>query len=479
MVQFKYVASALLIVVVLAGGAYLMATTETANANDRPAQPEATVSASASVDNPITADYFLSLIRLSDANQAALVLAEVEKHWQEGFIPMMLEAMLYTNSGVVVDEIRKSLIKMTGQKLGRDIHQWNSWMWNRPEVIDADYARFKAELYRYIDPRFEKYFRDRQALARIRLDEIQWGGVSQDGIPPLRNPKMISAAKATYLDDDNIVFGIEINGDARAYPKRILAWHEMFTDTVGGVDVAGVYCTLCGTVIPYKTRLNGVSYKLGTSGFLYRSNKLMYDADTQSLWNTIRGEPVVGPLVDKGIALEFLSVVTTTWGEWRRRHPETTVLSLETGHQRNYGEGVAYSDYFADDELMFRTPFDDKRLNNKQEVLALRFMASPSDQLAIDTDFLKANPLYADRVGQQRLVVLTDKSGANRVYDPQGIRFTHYDQDRSVTDEQGTVWTLAESSLVAPDGRTLSRLPYHRAFWFGWHATFPDTRLVK
>ena len=111
---------------------------------------------------------------------------------------------------------------------------------------------------------------------------------------------MLDASEATYLGDRNIVFGIEVNGDARAYPKRILAWHEMFTDSVGGVPVAGVYCTLCGTVILYYTNLGGTQYDLGTSGFLYRSNKLMYDRATQSLWNTFSGEPVVGPLVGKG-----------------------------------------------------------------------------------------------------------------------------------------------------------------------------------
>jgi hypothetical protein len=99
---------------------------------------------------------------------------------------------------------------------------------------------------------------------------------------------MISASEATYLDDDDVVFGIEVNGDVRAYPKRILAWHEMFVDTVGGIPVAGVYCTLCGTVILYETKVDGTNHEIGTSGFLYRSNKLMYDRATQSLWSTIK-----------------------------------------------------------------------------------------------------------------------------------------------------------------------------------------------
>lgn len=256
---------------------------------------------------------------LNEVDPAAIEfrIAEISREWNDVNIPMMLETATYAVSLVTSKKILETLSKKTGQHFGADTNSWYHWLWNQPEMITDEYADFKADLYRNIDPVFEGYFRDRQSLARIRLDEIRWGGVGQDGIPPLRDPEMMSAGEATYLDDDNIVFGIEINGDARAYPKRILAWHEMFVDAVGGVDIAGVYCTLCGTVIPYKTTFNGVKHNLGTSGFLYRSNKLMYDRETQSLWNTIKGEPVLGPLVDKGIALEHLSVVTTTWGDWK------------------------------------------------------------------------------------------------------------------------------------------------------------------
>ncbi|MEL7128886.1 MAG: DUF3179 domain-containing protein, partial [Pseudomonadota bacterium] len=414
-----------------------------------------------------------------DWDQIAARFDEINASWSPAYIPFVLELASFSASIHTETAAFETLARQTGETLGQDTNAWYEWWWNQPAQQTADYAAFKADLYRQIDPRFETYFRDRQETARIRLDEVRWGGVVQDGIPPLRGPDMISAGEADYLNDDNIVFGIEISGDARAYPKRILAWHEMFVDTVGGVEIAGVYCTLCGTVIPYKTTFDGTAHTLGTSGFLYRSNKLMYDAETQSLWNTILGEPVIGPLVGKGIKLEHLSVVTTSWGEWKRRHPDTQVLSLKTGHRRDYGEGVAYNDYFSTDRLMFNTPFRDERLKNKQEVLALRFAGAPGEQLAIDTDFLSQNPVYEDQVGPQKLIVLTDASGANRVYDPENVRFVSYDGDASATDADGTVWTLTESQLLAEDGRALARLPYHRAFWFGWRATFPETRLVK
>lgn len=441
--------------------------------------------ASATTDQKVRLKHtdFLELVTGVDAIAASNVLDNIERHWSKKYAPMVIESMAYTNSPVIRHRLQQVLLQKTHYTHAEDTNDWYHWLWNQPESLSADYAQFKSQLYREIDPRFEKYFQDRQNSAQIRLDEIRWGGVLQDGIPPLRNPKMLNANEQDYLADTDIVFGVKINGEARAYPKRILAWHEMFTDTFGTGEqaqpIAGVYCTLCGTVIIYKTRHAGVDHQMGTSGFLYRSNKLMYDQATQSLWSTVRGEPVVGPLVGQGIALEHLSVVTTTWGEWRRRHSDTTVLSLETGHRRDYGEGVAYHDYFSTDRLMFNTPFSDQRLANKREVLALRFQGAPDKQLAIDTEFLKQNPIYYNQVGQQKFVVLTDNSGANRVYEPQSTAFNRYDQDKTLVDDNNQRWTLTEEALVSDVGERLARLPYHRAFWFGWHAAYPTTRLIK
>jgi len=369
--------------------------------------------------------HFFALLGSADPDQAHKSLQIIKDHWHAGLIPMAVEVLLFARPGGIQDELI-DLVKVSlgkADQQSENLRDLYTWAWNQNIKPATEYADFKADLYRNIDERFDRYFRGRANTSQIRLDEIRWGGVTQNGIPPLRSPRMVSAEKASYLDDDNIVFGIQINGDVRAYPKRILAWHEMFTDTIGGVEIVGVYCTLCGTVIPYRNKHQGVSHKLGTSGFLYRSNKLMYDEATQSLWSTTKGTPVLGPLADKNIELEFESVVTTTWGEWRQRHPQTQVLSLDTGHQRDYGEGVAYAEYFSTDQLMFHTPFDDNRLANKREILALRFPAAPDQQLAIDTQYLNENRLYKGKIGQQRFIVITDKTGANRVFDPMNINF--------------------------------------------------------
>lgn len=403
-------------------------------------------------------------------------LTFADENWRDGFAPMVLELSYFTRDPAVRVRLLRLFEKKTGRR-HQDLDEYWKFIWSRPPADHPGYALFKSSLYRLIDPKFAGYFAT-ERTALIRLDEVRWGGVFQDGISPLRDPKMIAADEADYLRDSNVVFGIEVNGDARAYPKRILAWHEMFVDEVGGVPVAGVYCTLCGTVILYETAVHGVQHRMGTSGFLYRSNKLMYDRATQSLWSTLKGTPVIGPLADADpkIVLPRRAVVTTTWGEWKRRHPETQVLSLETGHKRDYGEGVAYRDYFATDELMFPVPEDDRRLKNKAEVFTLK--GEGDETVAISARFLKKNPIHHDEISGTRFVVLTDKSGANRAYQTT-LQFTQWDGDRTAVDENGLRWHLTEAELRSDQGETLPRMPAQRAFWFGWQAAFPNARLVK
>ena len=243
----------------------------------------------------------------------------------------------------------------------------------------------------------------------------------------------------------------------------------------GGVPITGVYCTLCGTMIPYESTINGITYQMGTSGFLYRSNKLMYDKQTKSLWSTA-GKPVVGALVGKELKLKSRPVVTTTWGQWKLLHPDTTVLSLNTKFPRDYGEGVAYKDYFSSDELMFAVPSLDTTLKNKAEVLVLPcFKKQPT---AVTIALLNTNRIYQNSVADTHFVIITDSSGANRVYKSNNS-FKTLKGNNSILDSAGKVWTISEEALrCAETDEKMPRLEAHRAFWFGWHAAYPDGHLI-
>ena len=152
------------------------------------------------------------------------------------------------------------------------------------------------------------------------------------------------------------------------------------------------------------------------------------------------------------------------------------MLSLETGHQRDYGEGVAYRDYFSTDRLMFPVPFNDKRLKNKQEVFAMLLGRKP---VAFDTSFLKKRALHHDTAGGRAVVILTDSSSAHRVYDANGVTFSKWDGKVALVDQEGQTWKVTENALLGPNGQQRDRLAAHRAFWFGWHAQFPNSRLVR
>lgn len=415
---------------------------------------------------------------VNEREQKAVSIRYLTEHWRDAFIPPILELKRLSNDTWLLKELNALLEEKIEVNFGTDYGAWMEWLWKNEPVYEAFYTDFKGKLYKYIDPKFEKYFMGRNASANVRVDEILWGGVQQDGIPPLRYPKMIPGQDAEYLGKDNIVFGMVINGIARAYPKRILAWHEFFVDDFEDTKIAGVYCTLCGTVVAYDMKVDGNIYDLGTSGFLYRSNKLMYDKATQSLWNTLEGVPVLGPLSGQNIRLESHPVVTTTWESWLEEHPETTVLSLETGHERNYDEGKAYQDYFSTDELMFPVPKKDSRLNNKDEVLVIRTSGYLRDPLAISIKYLERKRLHEDTIDGLDFVVLTSRNGASRVYERKHFKFDSYRQG-VLRDDAGDQWHINEDFIKSPDGDRLRRLPAHNSFWFAWYNMHPDTRLVK
>ena len=181
---------------------------------------------------------FLRLLS-RDGTEFQEALAEIDEKWHEGYCYELLEVIQFLDRRQRAN-VKLLLAKKTGQEADMSLKDWRIWSWNQEYKPDPHYADFKRYLLRRIDSRFESYFTDTKN-AKIRLDEIRWGGVKRDGIPPLKNPKMLAAGDAKYLGDSDVVFGVELNGDARCYPKRILAWHEMFKDTIGGESVCGVY----------------------------------------------------------------------------------------------------------------------------------------------------------------------------------------------------------------------------------------------
>lgn len=263
----------------------------------------------------------------------------------------------------------------------------------------------------------------------VPRDQILRGGPPRDGIPALTRPEAIPAREATYLRPDDVVVGVELEGEARAYPLRILVWHEVANDVLGGTPIAVTYCPLCNSVMVFDRRVDGRTLEFGVSGLLYQSNVLLYDrrssGGTESLWNQIQMRAVAGPAARAGHALALLPSTMTRWSEWRARHPGTTVLSARTGFGRDYADSP-YGAYFATDELMF--PVEKKprrtieRLKNKDPMILVSVGGEMKAYAVKDVEADAGRGGYVEDVVGGRAVRLypAAQAGGARVESPDG-----------------------------------------------------------
>lgn len=367
--------------------------------------------------------------------------------------------------------IVKVLTEITGADAGQGWFDWMLWQEQHPDIVPhPTFTDLKRDLFLRIDPNFAIFLKPehlQRDKMRIRIEEITWGGVRKDGIPALDNPPLIAAVDATYLNDTDLVFGVSINGDARAYPLRIMGWHEMFNEVIGGVPVALAYCTLCGSGILFETGIAGRDTPLvfGSSGFLYRSNKLMFDRETHSLWNQFTGRVVSGSLVDSGIELIQRPVVITRWDRWLQDNPATRVLSETTGYRRDYGAGVVYQEYFASPGLMFPAQVDETQHKQKDYVFGVRKYGGAKawplsafvDQKVINDGMLDTNLVL---IGEAATRTVRAYERGNRLF-----RF----EDGNLLSDDGQIWQISEDGLTSQSGMRLARVAGHVAYWFAWN----------
>ncbi len=409
---------------------------------------------------------------------AARALAEAR---DPSLVPGLVDAYFFLPKGQRADALA-ALTALTGERPGERYHDWVELVGRRQDLAPKPgYLAFKAELLSRIDPRFKALLYD-GAPVRIRPEEIVFGGVPVEGIPALDRPAHVPAAAASYLTDTERVFGVSVRGEARAYPLRILDWHEMVNDVVGGEPVTLSYCTLCGSGVLYDTSgADGSERTFGTSGLLYRSNKLMVDRQTRTLWSNLTGEAVLGRLAGPEPArLAVLPVVVTTWKEWRTRHPATTVLALDPEMERRWGfrylPGAAGQRRAG---VAFPVWLKSGALDPKAEIYAVRLGERAK---AYPVERALKERVINDTLGGEPLVVVADPgSGAVRVYRRGGRTFKPGSDAAELVDADGRRWSAGEEALapVAADPAIppLPRLSGHLSFWLGWYAFFPQSEL--
>ncbi len=348
--------------------------------------------------------------------------------------------------------LNQALTSAANSVLNIDVEPGNSWgaitdhliAWDIP--APPNYLAMKRQTFTAFVPGWEKIFVE----GNIDWRHVSWGGVLIDDrafdttddpcncIPAADNPEVTDAAGATWLEDTDIVFGISINGEHRAYPRQIMEVREMVNDTLGGRNLGIPYCTLCGAAQAYFTDElpDGIERPvLRTSGLLIRSNKVMYDITTHSVLDTFTGEAVTGPLADKNITLKQASVVTARWADWKKAHPQTTVLKeeLALGRDFDFRNGRDASG------PIFPIGDVDPRLPVHEDVIGV---ISPSGQpIAV-----QRSQAYANLVKGQSM----ESDGVRLVLDGGGVK------------------------ALDLDGNDLGS---HQAFWFAWSQFYPDTQL--
>ena len=247
---------------------------------------------------------------------------------------------------------------------------------------------------------------------------------------------------------------------------------------------------MCGTEIVYSAKINDMPTTFGTSGLLFRSNKVMYDRETNTLWNQFQGVPIVGELVGSGIKLEILPVSLTTWEEWLGDHPDTKVLSLETGfyspsqYEPETDEASIYFGYRNNPEPIFPVPGQDDRLDAKEQVLGLNI---DGVHAAYPISVTSDKQLVTDVVNGVPLVILgSSKSAEARAYQSQGIEFSLADDigdgfPKALVDQNGERWVVTPEALVKESDTTETRLaiPSSVSYWFGWSGFHANTSLYS
>ena len=324
----------------------------------------------------------------------------------------------------------------------------------------------------------------------VDLDEIQ-GIVPPDAIPALEDPAFEPAAEVGWLAPVEPVLALEINGDARAYPLRIMTWHELVNGTVGGVPVTVSYCPLCNSAVAYDRRVAGRILDFGTSGKLFNSALVMYDRQTESLWSHYTGQAVIGHLT--GAQLDLIPVQTVSFERFLSSHPDGQVLSLDTGHSRRYGQNP-YEFYDSDNRpFLFRGPFDD-RLEPITRVLALR---DGGDGAVIEYDVLAERRVVPFSFAGRELVALFEPGTASALDSPlieegrdvgaTGVFVGSVDGQRLELSAGASGGFVDAASGVVYDilgrpssgsGAALEPVEHLDTFWFAAAAFYPDAEII-
>ena len=329
----------------------------------------------------------------------------------------------------------------------------------------------------------------------VEFSEISSGGPPRDGIPPIDEPVFTTFDDADdWLNSQEPVIALEIEGDARAYPLQVLIWHEIVNDQVGGVPVSVTFCPLCNSAITFDRRLDGRVHDFGTSGNLRNSDLIMWDRQTETWWQQLTGEGIVGELTGK--RLTFLPSAVISWEDFKATYPDGQVLSRETGFARRYGENP-YVGYDRADSPPFLFDGDlDGRLLPKERVAAVNIgevdaafpFTTLSEEKVVNYTVAGQDLVVFFKPGtrsalDQLLIGDSREVGATGIFDPEldGQKLTfRAEGGKFVDNETGSTWSILGRAIEGPStGQQLTPIVHANHLWFAWAAFKPDTLIYQ
>jgi len=307
----------------------------------------------------------------------------------------------------------------------------------------------------------------------IPLDKIRGGGPPKDGIPSIDNPKFVTVDDSQFVTDSDIVIGLHINGETKAYPLFILVWHEIVNDVIGGIPVAVTYCPLCYTNQVFDRTLEGTTVEFGTSGKLYNSNLVMYDRLTNSYWSQGLGIAITGEL--SGDELKTIPFDVIRWGDWKEMYPETKVLTTETGHIRSYATDP-YKNYYTNPTILFPIENEDDRIPPKEIIIGIKENDSFK---AYKQEDVESKIIINDKIDDSSLLFVSIYSGNTRIFDREidGKILDFKFKDGKILDIQTkSEWNYEGLSISGElKNSQLLRKSIFPGFWFSWISFHPDT----
>ncbi len=372
--------------------------------------------------------------------------------------------------------VREALERIPGQRYGTAT-EWYAAILRDPPPLPPGYVEWRGRLLAVIDPQFAGLL---PSAGAVPAERLVWGQTDTT-TPPLDPTKTVTRSDARYLAGTDVIFGVRLNGAATAYPERVLGWHQVARDTVGGVEVMVVACAPCGGVAAYRaTASDGHTYRLAAAGLVLDGRRLLYDAESRSLWDPLAGRALTGAPASANVHLTPVPVVRTTWSEWAARSPQTRALDLDTGSLRDYVEGAATRNEPADRPAFPTGPLDG-RLPPKTRVVAV---VVNGQARAYPVDAVERAGLVQETVNGTTILLVS--SGAGRgvaAFDAGGTRFdrvTGSGAGLEVVDRDGQRWFVEDERLLnARNGRTRDALPSATAWWFAWAGAWPESTLWK